>query len=838
MCSDCLAIALSLILASAALADASIYPVPKKLTDHKATMSIVEPCIVVGDKATETERYAADRLRTFISRRFHADVSVLKASDPVGAAATRIIIGLRGTNGALRSYCDRKLIDTTVNGKECGQDGFAIEVLPGENAVLVLGVNERGVVYGSLTLFQIMSADGLSLRVPVVSVRDYPSIPWRGTLHLASDSADDLDEQVLARCNFTRLTKTKTFKSWGDFRERVREAHKRGFFVYGARSMAVSPPEFDEVLADFEKLIGIGVDGIWMSFDDAGPGVKTGALMERVIALGKKHGITGRRIAITPPAGDYNTIDTAFNAERAKIVGMSGALWFFTRVPCAGDLRTARALGIKTPPAWWHNYPRVEGGLSNRWYGGGTMRAGGKKPYLEVCPLAWGWGQPNYHQIAGVPLHTDTVLACTGGAPMYRVAPLGLWAWNPEGHKFSLTREAVYDAAYGPACVSLMLRYDNIHQQLRSHFYHPSGGLGVEDRFPPRPLRSANEPETGKMIAQLEAISSEVTAKAPEGSMLPPEVLEADYLEPMRAEPAIARALMSAEFPEDWWPYCEGRLLEVSSSGSRAEAEKFAKEKGALLAGQLDSLGKSLGPLLDMEKYLAFWRQRAEAYSNGDLEKALVLFHDRARTFADVDEVALGVRELEADQPEGGTISAVSPEQLAAGISGGGSWAGGLYRKDEFRAVHFAFPPQTNSAAGDLCEVSFTLNVPRNHGPLRIEFPLGMDVSCPDVGYDRRYGVRYLQVSCGGEVIREDDLMSMGSGDLSWISAELPEAAGEVKCSIRVIDKVSFVAYPAQNTVGPDGETQGWHGADPQSYATSLMLGGVRLVEAPGAAGR
>jgi hypothetical protein len=385
MHSGCLTIVLSLILASAVIAEASsIYPVPKKLTDHRATMSMVAPCIVVGDKATETERYAADRLGTFISRRFQVEVPVLKASDPVDAAATRIIVGLRGTSGALRDYCDRKLIDTTVDGNECGQDGFAIEVLPGENAILVLGVNERGVTYGSLTLFQIMSADGLSLRVPVVSVRDYPSIPWRGTLHLASDSADDLDEQVLARCNFTRLTKGRAFTNWDDFRERVREAHKRGFFVYGARSMAVSPPEFDEVVADFEKLIEIGVDGLWMSFDDPGPGVKTGPLMERVIALGKKHGITGRRIAITPPAGDYNTIDTDFNAERARIAGMSGALWFFTRVPCAGDLRPrdqdpARVVA-QLPTrggwhieqmVWWRKYARrgeeaVPGGLPAR----------------------------------------------------------------------------------------------------------------------------------------------------------------------------------------------------------------------------------------------------------------------------------------------------------------------------------------------------------------------------------------------------------------------------------------------------------------------------------------
>ena len=812
-----------------------IVPPPKRLVDHNRAMLITEPekiVIVVGESATEPELYAAERLQTLIKRRFQTTVPIVKVSNIPQETSVKILMGLPENNSALRAVCERHGININYDSSSIKNDEYTLEILDADQSVAIVGSNERSVIYGAQTFFKLITREGKCLRIPVVSIHDWPSIAWRGGRGINDATANDFDGWLWSGFNYVRC-KPDENGDWEAVQKAIKEAHKRGFFVYGYRSTAVSPPDFEKVIQDYRKLIECGVDGLWMSFDDAGPGVNTLSLMEKVIALGKEYGITGRKIAITPPIGDYNNIDTSFNRERVRIPGMEEATWFFTRVPCAGDLYTARSIGIKTPPAWWHNWPRIEGGITNGWYSGGTFRSNKKPPYVEVPPLTWGWHHPNYEQIRQCAKYTDTILPCTKGNPMYKAAPLGFFAWDPMQHDFVATREAIYEATFGPECVHLMLQYDNIHHLLKTYFTHPSAGTSFADHFPARLKSTADRKDVEKLISLLEQLADEISKRAPIGSILSPEILETDFLEPIREEPKIARVLISLAFPEEWWPEYEGKLLQLLAEGKKSLAKNLAKEKGAILEKQLSDIEEKLAPFLEMTKYLSFWWERAEAHSAGDLAKAVTLFHNRMEAIVNLEELIEKCKSVQCPN-SGIAATQVKPEQLLPTIKRQGDWTASLYSKDGFSAIHMGFPAQKDSKTGDYCEVSFRMNVPKDGKKYALQFLLCVSpAGSPHVGYDRRLGLRLIQIQCDGKTIWEEDALVAGIRKTPWRTLELTDIFGEHEFKIRVVDRVAFRAYPTSNWVGDSGETKGWTPVDADTYHMSILIGGVQMVSIP-----
>jgi len=827
-------LSICLFLSPAVAGSIRITPPPKELIYRGGVMQIADPTkavIVIGQSASEPEIYAAERLQTLVRRRFNTEIQISRANEVPKESLVKIVLGLAPNNHLLAEICKRHGISMQSDNGLPKNDEYMLEVLDRERSIVILGSNERSVIFGAQTLFKLLMAENRELKVPVVSIRDWPSIAWRGGLGLNWATPDDLDAWLWCGFNYLRCSPDKN-GDWETIRKAVLEAHKRGFFVYGCRSTAVSPPDFDKVIDDYRKFIDCGVDGLWISFDDAGPGVNTWPLMERIIALGRENGITGRKIAITPPAGDYNDIDTPFNRERVRIPGMEEATWFFTRVPCPGDMHTARSIGIKTLPAWWHNWPRVEGGLSNRWYGVGTLRPEGKLPYIEIPPLTWGWHHPNYEQIKRCAEYTDTILPCTRGNAMYRAAPLGIYAWDPLRHDFVATREAIYDATFGPDCVPLMLKYDDIHHLLKSYFTHPTGGPSVAERFPARLKETAERKDVEQLISTLESLAEEISRRAPAASILPEAVLETAFLEPMRAEPRIAQALCSLTFPEDWWPEYEGRLLELVAQGKSTSAKKLAEDKGSLLARQLSDIEKQLGSLLDLSKYLAFWRERANAHSAADLDKAVSLFHDRMGAVVGIDEV---VEKCKSSECPGNwnVVDEVTPERMLPTIQRKNNWAAALYKKDEFSAIHMGFPAQKDSNGGDYCQVSFRMRVPQDGKRHVLGIVLAVSSpGSPNAGYDRKSGIRSLQILCDGKVIWEEDGLIVGQREEPWKLIDLSEISGEHEFSVRVIDRVAFNGYPIANWVGDSGETKGWTPIDADSYHMSVMVGPAQVLSA------
>lgn len=66
-----------------------------------------------------------------------------------------------------------------------GEDGFVIEAVEdgGRQVVLVGGSNPPGVIYGQNALVDLFEQRGGRAELRLASVRDWPSIRWRGRPH-------------------------------------------------------------------------------------------------------------------------------------------------------------------------------------------------------------------------------------------------------------------------------------------------------------------------------------------------------------------------------------------------------------------------------------------------------------------------------------------------------------------------------------------------------------------------------------------------------------------------------------------------------------------------------
>ena len=186
-----------------------ITPAPKVYRDFGSSWPLAageQVAIVVGRQVTEPERYAAERLQGLIQRRYQQAIPVLGEDKVPAAARQLIVLGQRSTNSLLDRLCRDRRIE--LSGQSPGHDGFVIECLEdqGRQVVIVGGSNDRGVIYGQDALFDLLRREGGGIVIPLVSVRDWPSIAWRGRPHSVLRQhlvPGALDAYIRARLNFT-----------------------------------------------------------------------------------------------------------------------------------------------------------------------------------------------------------------------------------------------------------------------------------------------------------------------------------------------------------------------------------------------------------------------------------------------------------------------------------------------------------------------------------------------------------------------------------------------------------------------------------------------------------
>ena len=793
-----------------------IVPLPKHITTHERTMALAPgegTQIVLGDSATESEKYAAERLQGLIARRFEVTVAVCAESACPDDAPSVILLGQPSTNQRLKALCERRGI--TIAADPPGLDAYAIEVLDEDGVLLVCGSNDRSVIYGAQTLFKLLTAKDGQLVAPVVTIRDWASIPWRGRPYTRVEAHLEpgvMDAYLWAGLNFIDV-RAGAFGYGPDAKldheqigQCISEAHRRALFVFGTVSCGIKPEKFDGALRIFRELIDLGVDGLWISFDDPGGGTGTTELVERVIELGKEKGFEGREIATTPPSGSYQYIETEFNRDIVKVAGMENATWFFTRNPCREDLEAARRLGLKSFPAWWHNWPRTDAGFTHGSYGGVSFRPDKKPSYIEVPPLTWGWHRPNYDKLRDAPTNTDTVMMWGGWQPEYTCAVLGIWAWNPEQHEFDNTRRAIYETVYGASSVEPMMRLDDALHELKAHFILPERSADPTKSFPARLRPDAKREDVQTLLAEMEQLAKGIGERAPAESLLAEDRLETLFLEPLRAELAAGKALATLERPEDWWPAHEADAFARLRANDKAGVEELSAEVRPKLEKQLAAMQEALFGLVAMDGYLRFWRERAAGgvpYFKKELQRRAQALRkriaDRKQADLDVDAMLASI----SNPPQDGTLLAsVTPQQFAASpITYEGKWLTGLYPAEDPQAFVMSFPGRTPSTPGDFCQVTFQLPCPAFEGKLHLQLHL-----TDEYDSDRWTGYRFYQLLHKGEVIWEEDIALTRRGGREWTSIDISKLAaghGQLEFTLRLLDKRAVGNYTTTIFIGP-----------------------------------
>ncbi len=819
-------LAVGVLLGSAATAGGQVMPVlipqPKRLAMPGGTVLLRRPpeCVVVlGAQATEPEKYAAQRLQTLVERRFGLRLPVVTEGKPTANAPQMILLGCRDTNERLDQLCRKLKLDLTADSP--GHDGYVIEMVQAANslAVVIGGCNPRGVIYGAQTFFRAIRDEGGQPSFPLMSVRDWPSIAWRGrpvSYYQAHLEPGVMEAYLWAGYNFidVRDGPPRRRGQFGfppgfkfnveELTRCVTEAHRRGLFVWGTVSCGIKPDKFDAALKTFEELIGFGVDGLWISFDDPGGGEHAMDLVRRVIELGRQRGFTGRTIATTPPSGSYQKIDTDFNRQMVQVPGMENATWFFTRVPCRADREACKQLGLSRLPAWWHNWPRTEGGFTHGSYGGASFRVD-KPSYMEVPMLTWGWHSPDYEKIRDAAENTDTVMQWGGWGQEYAASVLGVWAWEPARHDWEHTRQFIYETVFGRSLVETAREFDDRLRELRRSFLLPQRSPTPQNGWPPRLKPDADVAKIKQDLAAMDRLLKRLEEKAPQETLLTPQRLQTVYLEPMRAEWATAATLTDLPRPEMWWPEHEAAVFARLRAGDRQAVEKLCAEARPKLKQQLKALTLALQGLKGIDTYAAFWQARAAGgaeYWEQELQRRATAFQKRIEGLKakglDVDTM---LQALTHPPAEGRPLATVSVEDIAASpVRFQGKWSTGLYTDGTKKAFVLSFPGHTASVPGDYVQVDLALPVPKFERHLTLQFFLNDEYDS-----EKWPKYRFYQWLHGDRVLWEEDIALTRQGGREWSSLDLTDLARgkqQLNLSLRLLDRRPVANYQTTIFVG------------------------------------
>ncbi|MDO4575396.1 MAG: glycoside hydrolase family 20 zincin-like fold domain-containing protein [Planctomycetia bacterium] len=813
-----------------------VYPIPKEWHDLGTYWQIgpEDTAIVISESSSEVQRYAAERLQQHLKNRFGQTFAVVSESQIPSEVRVCLRLGVN------------------LPGKKPEQaNGFSIGFTEegSRKTATVNGTDVNGMIYGADVLFDLMwkDPDNGDTCLSLVEISDWPSIPWRGRPHfilMQNLVPGALDAYVWARMNYTDVRDNPNYKVNIYYPDRaapmgfppgvpldrenvekmIRESQRRGLFVYGCVAAASNKKAggiiegfdklddsklYGDVNQTFEELLTLGVDGLWLSFDDIGQGADPKRAIGDFLALAKKHGLSGRQLAYTPPWGDYNVIDTPFNHEASKIAGFNEVQWFFTRVPCAEDSAMCQKLGLKLPPAWWHNLIGLRGGFTNNANIAVTLRDGHvQKPaawadypaeiplpaYLELQTMAAGWGSPNYDKIRDAAKFTDNVMLwCVGGGwpEEYLVGMIGLWAWAPETHDWARMRTKIYDYVYGPEMVETARKVDDGLVALKSYFDLPIRTFGPNKGWPCRLKNVSQRAEVLQKLDELDALAKTLCDRAGEGSALTPERLEIIYLEPLRATLGYARTMATLEYPEYVMKDLDVRVATLCMEGKMAEAEKQTQDAIRKVESILPEIASQLAGLKGITEYIAYWKKRIATLSNlkerkredqsqsqKNLEKIL---NARATDNFPIpkENVPQKISELFVNRektPSGGStllnITGWKPENAFHS----GPFEVGLYSQDGVTYSTIGFPRHVAAATGAFGCFCVKFTIPEAFRE-ESNTKLYLDFYTTDTRMDGQYaGYQFASMSWNGTTVWKRDVVANQFG-AEWQRVEVTSVA-------------------------------------------------------------
>ena len=788
-------------LAALAASPPVLVPAPREVQWATAEPLVLEPAsvaIVLGRAAVAPEEEGARLLSEFVTKHFRQTWPIIREGEETPAQRTLVVIGQRGTNRMLDQACRANGIE--LSEKAPGHDGYIIHpVLAGARQLLLVGgSNARGAMYGQDTLVQMLRRDGEKLTFIPGTVRDAPVVPWRGrpqTMVRHYLRPGELDLYAISRVNFIDLRSGIYAFEPGEklnpaeIRAAVNQAHRLGFVVFATVNCGVPRADYGKVMGTFRELLDLGADGLWLSFDDKGPGEDPVWLTQEVLELGRQRGITGRRIATTPPKGSYPKIRTEFNRKIMAIPGMEEALWFWTAIPAAERLAEARELGAKVKPSWWHNWPRL-------------FTA---QKYVGIPPLSLGWSQPEYPALVSAGEHVEAVMPWGGNAhgQHYVVPVINWWAWNPAGHDWNAVRQRVQRLVFGEAQVDPALSFDDQLQELFGLFRYSHKATNGLPPSPPRLRDRSTATLARRLIADLRANLDKIASPARAANLLVPGSLETDYLKPMLDAVEIHARAIELRYPEEWWPAVQREILAAVHSGDDAAVKRIAQPAGQRVRAELEQIQQALPDFPRVDVYAEWWKSRGALDPAG--WRALLKAHEaelaeRVHDYGTRVESLTMIGALREPPLEWGIGRwQVSNRLLATVLPKAqplfwGDWLAGIHREAGLEAAVFAAHRKVPGELGEYAELP--MNLPLSGQRDRLALLLFISSTNKDLFSNtmipyRWAGYRFIQILRDEQVLWERDLGAVPeSGE--WCMVRLPPVPAEfstLNLSVRVEDR-------------------------------------------------
>lgn len=797
----------------------NLAPKPKILKVTGEPFQLVAgTAIIIDDNAPAPVRYAAEQLQKNIQKRFSIELVIADSSKQVVCKQSIILRNINQTVLlSLGDKCSEFIPDR--------EDKYAIESCP-EN-IYIAGSNPRAVIYGQYTFFEMLQKQGDKVVVPSVSICDWPSIKWRGRPATSIDEHLEtgvLDTYLRSRFNYIDLRDgpepdkgvfgippgwkfdvPKTTKM-------IAESHKRGMFIYGTVFCGVPSEKTEQVIKTFEELIDLGVDGLWMSFDDPGNGESTEALVRRVIQLGKEHEIAPDKIAVIPPWGSYQFIDAEWNKTIAHISGANEMVWFFTSPPSARNAVLAKQIGINHLPAWWYNWPRLNGGLLYASYGGGS-KYDSKYAYFGVQSIESGWNSPFIDELKDAGNNTDTIMFWSNAiAAEYDAPVMGWWSWDPNTYNPEKTNTAIYSQVYGPSMAATAADFDSKLTALQDLFTVSRYRDWSEAPWPPILKDVSNRSAAIKLLNEMDADLKMLEANSPSQTLLEPERIEDRFFKLMRDIIVYSNKMAHLEYPEYSYGELSSRMENLIKNGKLEDAQKYLADARPVVLAELGEIKIQLTALVDMDAYfkkwndyvsgIEYWQKILEERDKEQLDKLKsrqTCQSNYKAIYSTIDLDSL-LTEL-ANPPTVKSICELTSDDIIMVDSNatGDQWAIGNYKS---KVMAIVFPYATTCKKGDKGEVIMQIKTPDYSGARRLKLQIFVNYDVPENAHT---SVRQMYIMVNDKSISMRD-MAVGIKGSRWITkdiicANLPSEYLKIK--ITVANEKDVDDYPCKVVVGP-----------------------------------
>ena len=337
------------------------------------------------------------------------------------------------------------------------------------------------------------------------------------------------------------------------------------------------------------------------------------------------------------------------------------------------------------------------------------------------------------------------------------------------------------------------MTFDEDLQKLFNLFHYSCKATEEAPYCPPR-LRDAGTREQARELAgEMAVLLADIAHRAPGQSLLPAAEMEATYLAPMRKELETHRAAIDLDYPEDWWPEHQRKILEALYADQTAHVDELCAAGRSRVMAETDKIAANLPAYPHVKAYQDWWRKRAALDAKG--WQALVqarrkALQERAREYSrQVVPVATMLADLGSPPLEWGigrwqvcnrelAIVTPSPNELFWG-----DWLAGLEEHNGVKAAVFASDRKTPGDVGEYAELMATVPVSGHRDRLGLLLHVSSankDLFSNTLAQYRWAGYRFIELLWGEKVLWEADLGRISERG-EWFMVRLPTVPPDLK---------------------------------------------------------